>query len=251
MGRGSVAERSRRTRRSAALLLAALALGCASGRTDRQPTVSWRAIPASERFDRVLPYAKAAAAESRLPLSLILGVIHVESRFRPDARSHAGAHGLMQLMPRTAASLATRLRVDGVAIDDPSFNVRAGSAYLSYLLQLFNGDRNYALAAYNAGPARARSWQLRGRAIPAFGQRYAAAVLAAAETYQKLFPADAQASLEGIPQVARQRALDEMLDRDALRALLRQRLFGERDDSPPAALASPLPQGGLPMSHGI
>lgn len=76
---------------------------------------------------------------------LVLAVIMVESGFSAHARSSSGARGLMQLLPATASKFGA------VNADDPFENIDAGTRYLRYLLDLFNGDVDRALAAYNAG----------------------------------------------------------------------------------------------------
>ncbi len=88
------------------------------------------------------------AAEAGLPIDLVSAVAWTESGFRQDAVSPAGAIGLMQLMPETAAEL-------GVDPNDISENLAGGTLYLKRLLQRFDGDRDQlvkALSAYNAGP---------------------------------------------------------------------------------------------------
>jgi soluble lytic murein transglycosylase-like protein len=89
----------------------------------------------------------AAAQRHRINPAVVAAVMRVESAFRPQARSHAGARGLMQLMPATAARF-------GVAVHelyDPVRNLEAGVAYLRFLLDRFGNDPVRVFAAYNAG----------------------------------------------------------------------------------------------------
>lgn len=85
----------------------------------------------------------------------LAALIRQESGFDRYARSHAGALGLMQLMPRTARQLA---RVSKKQLFWPKVNVRLGVKYLQNLLDRFDGDAELALAAYNAGPHRVKEW---------------------------------------------------------------------------------------------
>ncbi|TYS15818.1 lytic transglycosylase domain-containing protein [Rossellomorea vietnamensis] len=87
-----------------------------------------------------------AAQKYNLPVKLISSVISQESNFKPDAVSHAGASGLMQLMPATARGLGV------TDIFDPEQNVFAGTKYLKQMMDKYNGRLELALAAYNAGP---------------------------------------------------------------------------------------------------
>jgi soluble lytic murein transglycosylase len=100
------------------------------------------------------------AQDKNLDPSLIAGVIYVESRFR-DQTSHAGAKGLMQLMPATADYIARKSGgtefVQG-DLADPQINISYGSWYLRYLLEHYHGNTALALAAYNAGEGKVDEW---------------------------------------------------------------------------------------------
>jgi soluble lytic murein transglycosylase-like protein len=88
---------------------------------------------------------EAAARRHSLDPELVRAVVVVESGFRPDAVSHKGAQGLMQLMPATARSLGVKDAFD------PADNLDAGSRHLRALIDRYGGDVKRALAAYNAG----------------------------------------------------------------------------------------------------
>jgi len=86
-----------------------------------------------------------AANKYNISVNLLKAVGKQESNFNPDAVSRCGAQGIMQLMPKTAASLGV---TDSF---DPEQNIMAGAKYLSELLNTYNGNTSFALAAYNAG----------------------------------------------------------------------------------------------------
>ncbi len=95
------------------------------------------------RFDAII---RNAANRYGVQEGLIKAVIKMESDFNPKAVSHAGARGLMQLMPSTAAGLGVRDAFD------PEQNIMAGTRFLRDLLDKYGGDLDSALAAYNWGP---------------------------------------------------------------------------------------------------
>jgi len=92
----------------------------------------------------IRPAFEAASRDAAVPTALLYAVAKVESNFHANARSQAGALGLLQLMPATGKSLALN-------IYEPESNVLAGARYLRQLIDRF-GNTDLALAAYNAGP---------------------------------------------------------------------------------------------------
>jgi soluble lytic murein transglycosylase len=104
---------------------------------------------------------RQAARATRLPEELIYAVIRQESLFRTDARSSAGATGLMQLLPETARRTAASAGLPRPSLGElliPSVNVKLGSTYLRGLLDRADGQWPIAIAGYNAGPGAARRW---------------------------------------------------------------------------------------------
>lgn len=93
--------------------------------------------------------------------SLVHGITRQESSFDKAVVSHAGARGMMQLMPPTAREQAAKLGVEfeyGRLTSDPAYNVMLGSAYFQRLLAIYDGSYPLAVAAYNAGPGNVRKW---------------------------------------------------------------------------------------------
>ena len=94
-------------------------------------------------------------------------VIEQESKFRSDAKSSAGAIGLMQLQPATAKGIAIRTGGSKFVLDDlydPELNVRYGAWYLHHLMTKYRDER-LALAAYNAGQENVDRWRDQGTGI--------------------------------------------------------------------------------------
>lgn len=110
-----------------------------------KPKVFMPSDTSPERFTRYDSYIHQAATLYQIPEALVRAVIKVESDFDPRAVSHANAHGLMQLVPETAQ----RMMVTDVY--DPRQNIFGGVRYLRVLANLFNGDLELTIAAYNAG----------------------------------------------------------------------------------------------------
>lgn len=98
-----------------------------------------------ERFTRYDEWIRQAATLYQIPVELVRAVIMVESNYDARAVSGAGAMGLMQMMPETAHRMEVR------DIFDPRENIFGGTRYLRVLANLFNGDLQLTIAAYNAG----------------------------------------------------------------------------------------------------
>ena len=104
------------------------------------------------------------ARREDIPVDWSLAIARQESAFVSDARSPAGALGVMQLMPATAKIVARKAGIRYRSPDeltDPQFNIQLGSQYLGQMLRQFNNNRIFASAAYNAGPTRVEQWAKR------------------------------------------------------------------------------------------
>jgi len=133
--------------------------------------------------DANTPYAAeidAAAAKYNVDPALLRGLIRQESNFNPNAGSPAGARGLTQLMPGTAAALGVNPAIPAQAIE-------GGAKYLRQQLDKFGNDPAKALAAYNAGPGAVQRYG----GIPPFAetQNYVREVMAYAAEYRQAAPA--------------------------------------------------------------
>ncbi len=115
----------------------------------------------AEFFAESMPYGKLIYEKSKkynVDPALVAAVIEQESRFKPRAKSHVGARGLMQLMPRTGRWMGAR------DLYNPEQNVDAGVKYIKYLDRRFKGDTKKIVAAYNGGEGNV----MRYRGIPPF-----------------------------------------------------------------------------------
>lgn len=105
----------------------------------------------------ILKYAEIYKLEP----ALVCSVINTESGFNKAAVSNAGAKGLMQLMPNTAQEISEKLGVRDYVEEmlySPEVNIRFGCFYLSYLIEMFGGNINNVVAAYNAGYNKVNEW---------------------------------------------------------------------------------------------
>ncbi|MBN7797961.1 transglycosylase SLT domain-containing protein [Parahaliea mediterranea] len=110
------------------------------------------------------------ASLHQVPSTELMAIARRESAFYPRARSPVGARGLMQIMPATGRQVASALGEphDTGALYDVEHNVLLGSAYYRQLLDRFDGNRVFALTAYNAGPHRVDRWRHKpGETVPA------------------------------------------------------------------------------------
>jgi soluble lytic murein transglycosylase len=165
---------------------------------DRLPPEVWR-ILFPVRYD---PELRLAAQEEGVDPALVAALILQESSFDADARSRAGARGLMQVMPATGRKIARDKgkRFRRAALRDPETSLDFGTHYLRQMSQRFSGSVEKVLAAYNAGPHRVEAWTAaRGELAPeefiesipfSETRAYVMIVLANREQYRRLYGMD-------------------------------------------------------------
>lgn len=151
------------------------------------PQPYWPALTKNAKANGLDPY-------------LVASLIRQESEFNPAVISYANAYGLMQLIPLAGRQMALKAHVHSFqtsALLNPDVNLKLGTVYLRQLLDEFNGQTEYALAAYNAGDDRVKSWLINGpyADIPEFVEsipftqtrEYVQAILRNADIYRRLY----------------------------------------------------------------
>ncbi|UZW54297.1 lytic transglycosylase domain-containing protein [Sphingobium sp. JS3065] len=139
----------------------AVELAQSIGRPDMGVMVGRRAVSSGltgygeSAFPRV-----PVPSEAQSNWTMVHAIARQESQFDRQIVSHAGARGLMQLMPGTAREQAGKLGLsyDASALNDPSYNIMLGSSYFQRMLNYYGGSYPLAVAAYNAGPGNVNRW---------------------------------------------------------------------------------------------
>jgi hypothetical protein len=129
--------------------------------------------PVSGQFSNMI---NMEAQKNGVDPALVKAIIKNESNFNPQATSHCGAQGLMQLMPATAKGLGVQNAYD------PGQNIMGGAKYIGQLMKQFGGDMKLAVAAYNAGPGNVKKYG----GVPPFKetQNYVVKVMASYQEFK-------------------------------------------------------------------
>ncbi len=148
------------------------------------------------------PLLQSNSQQQGLDPYLVASLIRQESEFNPTVVSYANAWGLMQLLPRVGSELARKLHVRPYRTQFlliPQVNLKLGTVYFRQLMDEFNGQPEYALAAYNAGDDRVKTWLANGpyASLPEFVEsipftqtrEYVEAILRNREMYRRLYAA--------------------------------------------------------------
>jgi len=173
---------------------------CVSGyfalEINQLPAEYWQGLFPRPYWDSLRRYAE----ENGLDPYLVSALIRQESEFNPSAVSHSNALGLMQLLPSTGKGEAKQIGLKGYNQDslfDPNINIELGTRYFRKMVDHFNGQVEYALAAYNAGDNRVEEWRSSGsyrdieefvESIPFTETRdYVQAIVRNAEVYKRVY----------------------------------------------------------------
>lgn len=133
---------------------------------------------------------KKYSAERNLQPNFVCAIIYTESRFNAGSVSGAGAVGLMQIMPGTAKSISQELGETSMGdLHDPDVSIRYGTWYIKGLLDKYNGDKDLALAAYNAGSGRADAYKDTGAPLPSETVFFVQKVKNTESMYDKVYDA--------------------------------------------------------------
>ncbi len=173
---------------------------CVSGyfamEIDQLPEEYWQGLFPRPYWDSLRRHAE----ENGLDPYLVSALIRQESEFNPSAVSHSNALGLMQLLPGTGKGEAKQVGLKGFTTDslfNPDTNIELGTRYFRKMVDHFNGQVEYALAAYNAGDSRVEEWRSAGsyrdidefvESIPFTETReYVQAIVRNAEVYKRVY----------------------------------------------------------------
>ncbi len=154
------------------------------------------------------PVLQRESEQQGLDPYLVASLIRQESEFNPGAISYANAWGLMQLLPRVGSELARKEHVRPFRTSyllNPEVNLKLGTIYFRQLMDEFHGQPEYALAAYNAGDDRVKTWLANGpyTSLPEFVEsipftqtrEYVEAILRNREVYRQLYGADSKTEM--------------------------------------------------------
>ncbi len=171
--------------------------GYFSTEIDQIPRPVWQALFPRPFWDDLKKHSQV----NQLDPYLVASLIRQESEFNPGAVSRANALGLMQLLPKVGKNVARELKLHSFSqneLFDPGVNMQLGTRYFRYMVDHYNGQVEYALAAYNAGEDRVDGWRKQGdfkdidefvESIPFTETReYVEAIMRNAVMYRLLYP---------------------------------------------------------------
>jgi soluble lytic murein transglycosylase len=137
-------------------------------------------VPNHAEANRLAYVIVAEALKGKVDPLFVAAVIKSESTFKKNARSYAGAMGLMQIMPDTGRYVSKRMNYAWIGADklnDPVYNIKLGVSYLKYLEEMYAGNKEFMLIAYNWGPANL-SDALKNRSnVPSSTKKYARTII--------------------------------------------------------------------------